>query len=288
MRGFIDYLEVEQGFSPNTYRSYRIDLSQYLRYLRGQGVGSWQSVTRREIGGYLLSLRHRGLSPRSISRKIASIKAFHRFLLFESMVEENPAVELDSPKTGQRLPRLLSYKDVEELLNQPSSTTKLGLRDKAILEMLYATGMRISELISISIKNLDLEVGYVRVFGKGARERILPLGKVAIEALRRYLESGRVGVRERGCLFLNHRGNPLTRQGCWGIVKRYARKIGVGQGVTPHVLRHSFATHLLKRGADLRIVQELLGHVDISTTQIYTHVDQERLHEVHARYHPRG
>lgn len=287
VRDFIDYLEVERGLSPNTYRSYRIDLSQYLRYLKAQRIDSWEGVTRAEISDYLLSLKNKGLSARSISRKIAAIKSLHKFLVLENIVSHNPTGVLDSPRIGQRLPRLLDLKDIERLLGEPDSSSKLDLRNRTILELLYATGMRISELVSISLKDLNLEVGFVRVFGKGAKERILPLGRMAIEALRQYLESGRP-AREEERVFLNFRGRPLTRQGCWGIIKRYARKRGISQRITPHMLRHSFATHLLNRGADLRVVQELLGHADIATTQIYTHVDWQRLLDTHSRCHPRG
>ncbi len=284
---FIDHLEVERGLSLNTYQSYRIDLTQYIEYSRLLGVDSWQKVTHSEITNYLLDLRKRGLSPRSISRKIAAIKTFHKFLLSENITSHNPTRDLESSRMSKRLPRLLSYEDVQRLLESPDPASKSGLRDRAILELLYATGMRISELISVSIKDVNLEIGYIRTFGKGAKERIVPVGRMAIEALRQYLEIGRPRTGEKN-LFLNLRGRPITRQGCWGIIKKYARKIGIGREITPHMLRHSFATHLLNRGADLRVVQELLGHADISTTQIYTHVDQEKLREVHARYHPRG
>ena len=288
LRGFIDHLEIERGLSPNTCQSYKTDLFQYLRYLREHRVNSWEKVTRSEITGYLLNLKSRRLSPRSISRKIAAMKTFHKFLMLENIVGHNPTTVLDSPRMGQRLPRFLSLKDVEKLLGQSDFTSKLGLRNKAILELLYATGMRISELITISMKDLNLEIGFVRVFGKGAKERILPLGKVAIEALRQYLKLGRSGAEDKEKVFLNFRGKPLTRQGCWMMINKYARKRGIKQRITPHMLRHSFATHLLNGGANLRVVQELLGHADISTTQIYTHVDQKRLLEAHARYHPRG
>lgn len=283
---FIEYLEIEKGMSKNTLLAYKGDLLQYESFLLHRGISSWGEVTRREIGEYLLKLHKSKLRPRSIERKLAAIRVFHRFLLKERITTNNPASLLDFPRKGTRLPAFLSYNEMKRLLASPDTNSPLGLRDKAILELLYATGMRVSELISLNMRDLDLEIGFVRVTGKGNRERIIPVGRVAIRWVQRYIMHGRNG--NRGVLFLNFRGGPLSRQGCWAIIKGYAKRIGIGKDVFPHMIRHSFATHMLNRGADLRSVQELLGHQDISTTQLYTHVEIQRLKRTHARYHPRG
>ncbi|ABO49634.1 tyrosine recombinase XerD subunit [Desulforamulus reducens MI-1] len=289
---FIHYLAVERGLAQNTLASYRIDLSQYLDHLKKQGVSSLTQADRNHILSHLYKLQKDGKAPATISRHLAALKHFYRFLVSDGAVSEDYTVSLESPKLKQRLPHVLSTEEVENLLCQPQLSDPAGLRDKAMLELIYATGIRVSEMVSLNLPDVELDMGYIKCFGKGAKERIIPLGSVAIRYIREYLERSRVkltkGKTEHQALFVNVQGKRLTRQGFWKIIKKYAKEGRINKPITPHTLRHSFATHLLENGADLRAVQEMLGHADISTTQIYTHLTKLRLREVYTKAHPRA
>jgi integrase/recombinase XerD len=288
---FIDYLSVERGFSQNTLLAYKRDLEEFLRFLLRNGIDSWEKPDENLLTKFRLFLKNRGLSTSTVSRKIYAIKTFYRFLLQEGKIKYDPASEFSAPKTLKKLPSVLTVKEVEKLLNIPFENKEKDIRDSAILEVLYATGIRVSELISLSIDDINLEVGYLKVFGKGNKERIVPLGKKAIQALKNYLENSRqilLKGKNSNFLFVNNRGNKFTRQGIFFLLKFYSKKAGINKKITPHTLRHSFATHLLERGADLRSVQEMLGHSNISTTQIYTHITRERLKEIYKKAHPRA
>jgi len=285
---FINYLRLERGLADNTIQAYSRDLSSFARFLEEQDL-SPLTVSRDQIIEYLNSLK-RSLSARSIARNISATRMFFRFLASEGHIRENPARLLETPRLSRKLPNVLSKEEVDRLLARPDPSTPAGSRDRAMLELLYATGLRVSELIGLKVLNVNLESGYLRTVGKGAKERLVPIGEKAIEAVRDYLSDGRSQML-RGAnlptLFLNFRGRPLTRQGFWKIIKQYGKALGIGKEITPHTLRHSFASHLLEGGADLRAVQVMLGHEDISTTQIYTHVTMKRLRELHEKYHPR-
>ncbi len=285
---FIDHLRVERGLATNTILAYNRDLVDFLDFLRRRGVSPIQ-ISQRDLLSFLGEKKTR-LSPRSLARNLVSIRMFYRFLVSEGRIEVNPARLMAIPKLYRHLPDVLSRDEAETLLLQPDTTTMAGKRDRAILELLYATGLRVTELIGLRMTNINLEAGYIRTMGKGAKERIIPMGTKAIDSLKEYLANSRPSLLKRGefpHLFLNTRGRPMTRQGLWKIIRNYALKAGIARTVTPHTLRHSFATHLLEGGADLRSVQIMLGHADISTTQIYTHVARERLKEIHEKYHPR-
>lgn len=289
---FINYLAVERGLAKNTLASYRIDLSQYIAHLKEQGISTWGDANRNHILTHLYKLQKTGKAPATISRHMAALKHFHRFLLSEGIVAQDYTLNLESPKLAQRLPKVLSTSEVEALLSQPQLADPAGLRDKAMLELIYATGIRVSEMVALDIQHVELEVGYIRCFGKGSKERIIPLGSVASHYVQEYLARARAkltrGKAEHQALFVNVQGKRLTRQGFWKIIKKYAREGKINKPITPHTLRHSFATHLLENGADLRSVQEMLGHADISTTQIYTHLTKLRLREVYSKAHPRA
>jgi integrase/recombinase XerD len=287
---FLEHLVVERGLAQNSLDAYRRDLTRYTAYLRGRK----QVVTaldRTAIPRYLLALREAGLNPRSVARHLSAIRQFHRFLVREGIVSEDPTAHLESPRPWRRLPGVLSRAEVERLLAPRPLRTPQAFRDRAMLEVLYASGLRVSELVGLRLSDLDFSVGVVRVLGKGDKERLVPLGDAAIASLRAYLTQGRPRL-EKGRpvphLFLGRHGRGLTRQMFWILLRRYVRAAGISKRVTPHTLRHSFATHLLEGGADLRLVQLMLGHADIGTTQIYTHVDRARLKAIHAKYHPRG
>lgn len=287
---FINYLSVERGLATNTLESYGRDLRQYYQYL-GEDQVDLDAVSRSTIINYLMFLQKQGKATATIARRLAALKAFYQFLVREKRIKTDPTANLESPKLEKRLPRVLTVSEVERLLAQPDPSLPAGLRDRAMLELLYATGIRVSELVSLNVEDVNLETGYIRCTGKGSKERIVPLGSLAIKWVHEYLQGGRpklVKDREETALFVNHHGNRLTRQGFWKIVKKYAEDARIDKEITPHTLRHSFATHLLENGADLRSVQEMLGHADISTTQIYTHVTKGRLKEVYARTHPRA
>jgi integrase/recombinase XerD len=285
---FLNHLIVERGLAHNTYLSYKGDLLQFSHFLEGLGVKEVSEVSRSLVMEYLLKLKEDGFSPRSIARKLVAIKTFYRFLVEERHLLKNPTLYFETPKLGVHLPNVLSQKEVEQLLSRPNPMTRKGSRDRAMLELLYATGCRISEIVNLKLNDLNLEVGFVRVRGKGGKERIVPLGRMAIKALREYISKWSNHLERGKTLFLNRFGKPITRQGAWKIIKQYAAECGIGRVVTPHVLRHSFATHLLENKADLRSVQEMLGHASIGTTQIYLHLTRKRLKEIHTTHHPRG
>lgn len=285
---FINYLKVERGLANNTVEAYSRDLIRFSQFLRSQNLSPLK-ISQDQITQFVNMLGRR-LSGRTVSRNISVIKTFFRFLVSEGKIERNPARLLETPRTSLRLPGVLSQGEVEQLLAQPDVDSPRGQRDRAMLESLYATGLRVSELVGLKISNINLEAGYVRTLGKGSKERFIPMGEKAIEAIKDYLSSGRFQMTKGGnspYLFLNSSGRPMTRQGFWKIIKKYGAKAGIKKKITPHSIRHSFATHLLEAGADLRSVQVMLGHADISTTQIYTHVTRERLKEIHEKYHPR-
>jgi integrase/recombinase XerD len=288
---FLNYLIVEKGLSKNTIEAYSHGLNRFLNYLRRKGMEEVREISKLDIREFLLFLKKKGLSSKTLARNLVSIRVFMRFLTEESILSANPAEEIESPKTAKTLPEILSLEEVETLLEQPDTQIPQGMRDRAMLEMLYATGMRVSELTQLQVNHVHLEAGYVLVYGKGSKERIVPIGNEAMKWARRYMGETRERLlkkRESPFLFVNRSGKPMSRQYFWKSIKAYGRRAGIRKRIAPHLLRHSFASHLLERGADLRSVQLMLGHVDISTTQIYTHVTGERLKKIHQRYHPRG
>ncbi|MFH2013042.1 MAG: site-specific tyrosine recombinase XerD [Pseudomonadota bacterium] len=288
---FLNYLVVERGLSKNTLESYSRDLNKYLDYLENNKIINIKETSSSHVVAFLSTLKQKGLGTKTIARNLVAIKMFYKFLVNENHLDKNPTVRIESPKTGLKLPNTLTLDEVERLLDQPDSTNPLGMRDSAMLELLYATGVRVSELILLSLNSINLEVGYLIAFGKGSKERIVPIGNQATEKLKEYMISARKKLLKNSSssyLFVNRSGNHLSRQGFWKIIKKYTFKAGIKKNITPHTLRHSFATHLLERGADLRSVQTMLGHVDISTTQIYTHVTRERLKKLHNQLHPRA
>ncbi|NMB41564.1 MAG: site-specific tyrosine recombinase XerD [Firmicutes bacterium] len=292
LKDFIYFLSVERGLAKNTLESYQRDLKKYLNFLNKAGINSFIFATRKNISKFLLELKKKGLAPATITRNLASIRSFYNFLLKEQLVQKNPAAELDSPRAEKKLPRVLSFKDVELLLEQPETKETIGMRDKAMLELLYATGLRVSELVSLDLADVNIKMGFLNCDGKGKKERIIPLGSAAIRSIQEYLKHSRgklLRKKDEKTLFVNQHGKRLTRQGFWKILKKYVLKAGiVGTGITPHTLRHSFATHLLENGADLRSVQKMLGHEDISTTQIYTRLTRRKIKEIYDRTHPRA
>ncbi|MDI6758641.1 MAG: site-specific tyrosine recombinase XerD [Candidatus Omnitrophota bacterium] len=287
---FLNYLSVERGLSNNTLVSYKKDLSCYTDFLKKQHIDALAKVTKNNITDFMFFQKDNGLSSNSISRRLSAIRMFHRFLVRERLLKVDPSNLIDSPKLWKKIPQTVSYDEADALLSQPNARDKQGLRDKAILEVLYATGMRVSEVAALLINNLNFDIGFLRCIGKGNKERIIPLGKKAITSLKRYLEAGRPALlkdKNLDILFLSRFGKKISRQSLWKIIKKYARIAGIKKPLKPHALRHSFATHMLEGGADLRSVQEMLGHTDISTTQIYTHIDKERLKGIHKMFHPR-
>jgi integrase/recombinase XerD len=289
---FMDYIALERGLSENTRAAYSGDLAAFLAFLEHHGVGSVNSVTRQHILGFLMDQKDRGLSTNSISRRLVSIKVFFRYLQQEGLLRKNVTETMDSPRLWKVLPGTLTYKEVDRLLGAPGGKKALVLRDKALLETLYGSGLRVSELAQLSLDDIHFDEGYLRCMGKGRKERVVPLGENARNCLQRYLRETRPGLA-RGrddlrALFLTRLGRPFGRKGIWKLIKQYSRAAGISKNVKPHTLRHSFASHLLANGAPLRIIQEMLGHADITTTQIYTHVDPSRLKSVHAQFHPRA
>ncbi|MGI6037706.1 MAG: site-specific tyrosine recombinase XerD [Limnochordia bacterium] len=280
LEGYIHYLMVERGLAENTVEGYGRDLAGFLEHLSERELSQ---VTSQDIVDYLLAQKEQR-APATIARQLAALKSFFSFLVRENHLTHNPTRNLATPRGQLKLPQVLTVEETWALLEQPDTSTTLGLRDRAMLELLYATGLRVSELVGLQVENINLELGYLRIRGKGDKERIVPVGKTAIKWVEAYLEV----CPHHGPLFLNRRGRGLTRQGFWKIIKEYGRQAGIDQRITPHTLRHTFATHLLEYGADLRSVQELLGHADISTTQIYTHVSQRHLREVYDITHPRA
>ncbi|HHP50631.1 MAG TPA: site-specific tyrosine recombinase XerD [Moorella mulderi] len=288
---FLYYLVVERGLAENTLLSYSTDLLQFIEYLEKRGVRGWEEVNHGLILAYIIQMQKQGRSPATISQHLAALKSLYSFLVRERLVGHNPTEYLESPRLPKRLPRVLTVEEVERLLAQPRVDTPAGLRDKAMLELLYATGLRVSQLVALNVDHIDLEGQFLRCLGKGSRERVVPVAPVACRHVEKYLLQARVKLaKDRGepALFLNQQGRRLSRQGCWKIIKAYARSAGLQKEITPHTLRYSFATHLLENRADLRAVQELLGHADITATQIYTHLTQKKIREVYERAHPRA
>lgn len=288
----MEYLTVELGLSANTRQAYERDLRLFCKTLGFKNGDALVNVSREQITGYMTQLKEKGLAAATIARKLAAIKAFYRFMTAEGYMDANPAEVVEAGTKGIKLPRVLSEDEVVRLLSQPDITTAEGFRDRTMLEVLYATGMRVSELINLTLERVDLNMKYIIAFGKGSKERIVPLGSVAAEFLQQYLEKVRPKLthvdRNTNIVFLAFGGHELTRQRFWQIIRAYGRKANINKALTPHILRHSFATHLLDNGADLRSVQELLGHSDISTTQIYTHLTNKRLRDIYAKAHPRA
>lgn len=291
LNNFLEFLSVERGLAKNTIDAYNRDLKSYIYYLKSKKISNIDCTNRTIIVSYLLLMQKEGKASSSISRACAAIKSFYQFLSRENIIKEDPTVDLDAPKLEHRLPKVLTLQEVERLLLQPDMKNPLGIRDRSMLELLYATGMRVSELVSISIEDVNLEVGFLRCIGKGSKERIIPVGSIALKYLKQYISIAReqlLNGKESKILFLNRQGKAMTRQGFWKIIKKYSEKAGIDKKITPHTLRHSFATHLLENGADLRAVQEMLGHSDISTTQIYTHLTRNKIKQVYDNTHPRA
>lgn len=287
---YLSYLQIERGLSENTRQSYRRDLEHYVAFLKKQGVQDFSEVDRFFVMDFLESLAQEHKAQNSIIRMVSSLRRFHQFLRQERYTEKDPMQHIDTPKKGQVLPKVLNLAEVELLLDTPDTETLLGFRDKTILEVMYATGMRVSEIVNLKMEQLHLNLSLVKTVGKGDKERILPLGSVALKWLTDYLEKIRPQLVKEDIpyVFVNHRGQQLSRQGIWKNLRKTVQAAGIKKEVTPHTLRHSFATHLLENGADLRIVQELLGHADISTTQIYTHITKQRMADVYKKYFPRA
>lgn len=287
---FLDALWLEHGLSENTLKAYRTDLDALGHHLSGQGVGLAAALPH-HLHEFLHAMFQRNVSARTVARYLSTLRRFYRFLLRENVIRQDPTSEIVAPKLGRSLPNSLTEQEVEDLLAAPDTGTDLGSRDRAMLELFYATGLRVSELVNLRVVELDISTGVVRVMGKGGKERLVPLGEAAIDYVKRYLDHSRNDLlhgRRSDALFVTKRGGPMTRQACWQMIKRYGLVAGVRTPLSPHTLRHAFATHLLNHGADLRSVQMLLGHSDLSTTQIYTHVAQERLKRLHEKHHPRG
>lgn len=288
---FVTYLAVEKNRSPNTIEAYRRDGKRFLKMIGYKGPQTLNSLKPRDITEYMQKLRDSGLSSVSTARNLAAVKVLYRFLAAEGIVNSNPAEAVESPRLWRRVPGVLSTQEVERLLAAPKLENPRGLRDSAMLETLYATGLRVSELIMIRLKDLNLDVGYLSTLGKGSKERVIPLGEVAKERIESYRLTGRPALlkgESTEFLFVTRLNKPMTRQAFWKIVKKYARAAGITKKISPHSLRHSFATHLLENGADLRSVQKMLGHSDITTTQIYTHVAKTRIKELYDKIHPRA
>lgn len=293
LKNFMDFMLVEKGLAKNTVLSYERDLKSYIHYLRNvETINSFNAVQRFHIVQFLSFLKEQGKSVKTLARHVASVRAFHQFLLREKAAEQDPSVHIETPKSERAIPKVLSLQEVEKLLDAPNQEGHFGLRDRAMLELLYATGIRVSELINIDIDHVHLTMGFVRVIGNGNKERIIPVGRTASEAIKIYLDQGRphflAKKHKDDALFLNHQGKRLTRQGFWKILKKLTATAGIDKELTPHTLRHSFATHLLENGADIKAVQEMLGHADLSTTQIYTQVTKTRLKDVYSKFHPRA
>ncbi|QBG46685.1 site-specific tyrosine recombinase XerD [Verrucomicrobia bacterium S94] len=291
LESFLDYISLERGLSINTRKAYADDISQFLDFLTRKGVTSLNQVSRKQVLDHLMAMKAKGMSTNSISRHLVSIKVFFRYLQQEGLLDKNITDTMDSPRLWKILPDTLSEKEVELLLNAPDMRKPLGVRDRAMLEMFYASGLRVSELANLSLSSLHLDDGYIRVIGKGRKERVIPIAENSANILRCYLEEVRPILCDNPHLqhvFVSRRETALCRQRIWQIIKKYTKDAGIMKNVTPHTLRHSFASHLLQNGAPLRVIQEMLGHADIATTQIYTHVDPNRLKSVHEQFHPRA
>ncbi len=289
LHDFLNFLSVEKGLAQNSILAYESDLKKYLAFLHSKKVNDINRVTRDHITQFLFSEKQRKQEASSIARALVAVKLFHRFLVKEGLLKKDITSVLESPKLWKRLPSFLSIQEMGEIINAPNLRTATGVRDRAILELLYATGMRVSELVGLKRLDLNLEAGFLKCLGKGSKERIIPLGRLAKEALERYFSKVRSTESKQEELFLGlKRTGKLSRQAVWQMIRHYAKQAKIKKKISPHTFRHSFATHLLERGADLRVVQELLGHSDIVTTQIYTHVSRDRLKKVHHEFHPRA
>ena len=288
---YLNYLLVEKGLATTSIESYAADLRAYHTYLTDQKVLSAQQTDTALLLKYVIFMRNSGLGPRSRARHLVTLRGFYAYLHQSGVMEHDPAQLIDLPKSGLKLPDVLNVEQVEQLLAAPDNQTPLGMRNAAMLELLYAAGLRVSELIRLEMTAVNLEAGFARVLGKGSKERVVPIGSKAVTSLSQYIKHARPKLLKRSpsrFLFVARAGKPMTRQAFWKLLRKYAAEAGIRQPITPHSLRHSFASHLLEGGADLRSVQMMLGHADIATTQIYTHVAQKRLMEIHKRYHPRG
>lgn len=291
LESFLDHISLERGLSINTRKAYADDIGQFLAWLDQKGVTSLNQVSRKQILDHLMNMKSRGMSTNSISRHLVSIKVFFRFLQQEGMLDKNVTDTMDSPRLWKILPDTLSEKEVERILDAPDLRKPLGIRDRAMLEILYASGLRVSELSNLQLSDLHIDDGYIRVIGKGRKERVIPVARESAELLLLYLEEVRPVLCDNPRLqnvFVSKRETALCRQRLWQIIKKYTKDAGIMKNVTPHTLRHSFASHLLENGAPLRVIQEMLGHADIATTQIYTHVNPERLKSIHQKFHPRS
>lgn len=290
---YLVFLKIERGLSQNSIQSYRRDLMQYINYLSEEKIDNWDSVDRYVVLVFLQKQREEGKSDNSVIRMVSSLRRFHQFLKQEKFTVEDPMLYVHTPKKAQTLPKVMSANEMNRLINTPDTTKVLGIRDRTILEVMYATGLRISELVNLKMEELHLSMALIQTIGKGDKERIVPIGDEAVSWLDTYFQRSRPYLQRKSgeespYVFLNSQGMQLSRQGVWKKMKKMVKEAGIRQNVTPHTLRHSFATHLLENGADLRIVQELLGHADISTTQIYTHITKHRLKDVYSKYHPRA
>ena len=287
---FLNYLSVERGLSNNTIIAYREDLNKYLDFMEKNHIEVLSKIAKDNITDFMLSQRDDGIAPNSVARRLAATRMFHRFLARERILKTDPSTLIDSPKLWKRVPDTLTVNEVEALIVQPDARDRQGIRDRAILETLYATGMRVSEAVNLKKDNVNLDIGFLRCVGKGNKERIIPLGKKAIVSITRYFKASRpkfLKDKQSEFLFVSRFGKKISRQSFWKLIKKYAKLARIKKPIKPHTFRHSFATHLLERGADLRSVQEMLGHADISTTQIYTHINKDRLKSVHKQFHPR-
>ena len=287
---FLNYLSVERGLSNNTILAYREDLNYYIDFIERKHIDALSKIDKNHITNFMLAQKDKGIAANSVARRLAAIRMFHRFLARERITKTDPSNLIDSPKLWKKIPDTLSVNEVDLLIAQPNIRDTQGIRDRAILETLYATGMRVSEAANLKKDNVNLDIGFLRCIGKGNKERVIPLGKKAIAGINRYLVSSRPKLlksKESEYLFLNRFGKKISRISLWKIIKKYAKSAKIKKPIKPHTLRHSFATHLLERGADLRSVQEMLGHSNISTTQIYTHINKDRLKTIHKMFHPR-
>lgn len=288
---FLNYLQVEKGLADNTLEAYSRDVGNYLGFLAGKGYGEFAAVRPVDVASFLQKLKEGGIGPRSRARALSAVRMFHRFLMIENYCDVNPTAIIEAPKSVNKLPSILSGREVERLLAAPGCEGDTAARDRAMLELLYATGLRVSELVALRVRDVNLDAGYLLTMGKGSKERLVPIGESARTCLTGYVATARQRMDKTGeCdrLFLTRLGRGMTRQAFWNIIRKRALEAGIEKNISPHTLRHSFATHLLENGADLRSVQLMLGHADLSTTQIYTHVTRERLKKLHEAFHPRG
>ncbi|MFI5252963.1 MAG: site-specific tyrosine recombinase XerD [Bacteroidota bacterium] len=294
LRSYIHFLEIEKSSSENTVASYKLDIARYLDFIEANNIANLDAIKSGHVVRFLKMLYEIGLSPRSVARNLTAIKGFHKFLIGEKTTSNNPVETVEMPKLSSSLPDVLNFEEIEAILKQPDVNKPLGIRDKAIMETMYASGLRVSEVITLKQHDIDSQNGIVRVFGKGSKERLIPIGRSALQWIGNYQKEVRNSLAEKSrgtskdVVFLNSRGHPMSRMAIWNIIREYTSKAGIKKDIHPHTFRHSFATHLLEGGADLRSVQEMLGHAVIATTQIYTHIDREYLKEVHRTFHPRG